>query len=282
MIETQKSNRWNPRNPLSEKPSTRSRAPLSAIQKQCSWVKFFILAGLAISQLTQADGHDKNPLDIIDQMEQLYRGSSSDSKITMVIETPRYQRSMQMSGQSMGREFGFFRILSPKKDRGIATLKRDEEMWNYFPKINKVIKVPPSMMMGSWMGSDFTNDDLVKETQLIDAYDIQMTETDDQYRFTLTPKEQTVTVWGSIDYVVSKSPLLPLSQSFFDDQGEKIRVMTFSAPKEIGGRLMPSILEIEPLNKPGHRTRVIYDEIVFDPPGITEQTFSMRNLKSRF
>ena len=282
MIETQKSNRWNPRNPLSEKPSTRSRAPLSAIQKQCSWVKFFILAGLAISQLTQADGHNKNPLDIIDQMEQLYRGSSSDSKITMVIETPRYQRSMQMSGQSMGREFGFFRILSPKKDRGIATLKRDEEMWNYFPKINKVIKVPPSMMMGSWMGSDFTNDDLVKETQLIDAYDIQMTETDDQYRFTLTPKEQTVTVWGSIDYVVSKSPLLPLSQSFFDDQGEKIRVMTFSAPKEIGGRLMPSILEIEPLNKPGHRTRVIYDEIVFDPPGITEQTFSMRNLKSRF
>lgn len=282
MIETQKSNRWNPRNPLSEKPSTRTRAPLSAIQKQCSWVKFFILAGLAISQLTQADGHDKNPLDIIDQMEQLYRGSSSDSKITMVIETPRYQRSMQMSGQSMGREFGFFRILSPKKDRGIATLKRDEEMWNYFPKINKVIKVPPSMMMGSWMGSDFTNDDLVKETQLIDAYDIQMTETDDQYRFTLTPKEQTVTVWGSIDYVVSKSPLLPLSQSFFDDQGEKIRVMTFSAPKEIGGRLMPSILEIEPLNKPGHRTRVIYDEIVFDPPGITEQTFSMRNLKSRF
>jgi len=282
MIETHKSNRWNPRNPLSEKPSMRTRARLSAIQKQCSWVKVFILAGLAISQLTLADGHDKNPLDIIDQMEQLYRGSSSDSKITMVIETPRYQRSMQMSGQSMGREFGFFRILSPKKDRGIATLKRDEEMWNYFPKINKVIKVPPSMMMGSWMGSDFTNDDLVKETQLIDAYDIQMTETDDQYRFTLTPKEQTVTVWGSIDYVVSKSPLLPLSQSFFDDQGEKIRVMTFSAPKEIGGRLMPSILEIEPLNKPGHRTRVIYDEIVFDPPGITEQTFSMRNLKSRF
>ena len=282
MIATQKSNRWNPSSPLSEQPSTRTRAPLSAIQKLDSWVKVFILAGLAISQLTLADDHTKNPLDIIDQMEQLYRGSSSDSKITMVIETPRYQRSMQMSGQSMGREFGFFRILSPKKDRGIATLKRDEEMWNYFPKINKVIKVPPSMMMGSWMGSDFTNDDLVKETQLIDAYDIQMTETDDQYRFTLTPKEQTVTVWGSIDYVVSKSPLLPLSQSFFDDQGEKIRVMTFSAPKEIGGRLMPSILEIEPLNKPGHRTRVIYDEIVFDPPGITEQTFSMRNLKSRF
>ncbi|MDA0761433.1 MAG: outer membrane lipoprotein-sorting protein, partial [Proteobacteria bacterium] len=117
----------------------------------------------------------KLPIDIIDEMEQLYRGDSSNSRITMVVETPRYKRTMQMAGQSMGKEFGFFRILSPKKDRGIATLKRDEEMWNYFPKINKVIKVPPSMMMGSWMGSDLTNDDLVKETQLIDAYDIEMT-----------------------------------------------------------------------------------------------------------
>ncbi len=282
MIETQKSNRWNPRNPLSEKSSTRTRAPLRAIQKLGSWVKVFILAGLAISQPILADGPDKNPLDILDQMEQLYRGTSSDAMITMVIETPRYKRTMQMSGQSLGKEFGFFRILSPKKDRGIATLKRDEEMWNYFPKINKVIKVPPSMMMGSWMGSDFTNDDLVKETQLIDAYNVQMTETEAQYQFVLTPKEQTVTVWGSIEYNVSKSPLLPLSQIFYDDLGEKIRVMTFSAPKDIGGRLMPSMLEIEPLNKPGHRTRVIYDDIVFDPPGITEQTFSMRNLKSRF
>lgn len=241
-----------------------------------------ILTSLVFSQPILADDPDKNPLDILDQMEQLYRGTSSDAMITMVIETPRYKRTMQMSGQSLGKEFGFFRILSPKKDRGIATLKRDEEMWNYFPKINKVIKVPPSMMMGSWMGSDFTNDDLVKETQLIDAYNVQMTETEAQYQFVLTPKEQTVTVWGSIEYNVSKSPLLPLSQIFYDDLGEKIRVMTFSAPKDIGGRLMPSMLEIEPLNKPGHRTRVIYDDIVFDPPGITEQTFSMRNLKSRF
>ena len=224
----------------------------------------------------------KSPRDIIDEMEQLYRGTSSDAKLTMVVETPQYKRTMQMTGQSMGKEFGFFRILSPKKDRGIATLKRDVEMWNYFPKINKVIKVPPSMMMGSWMGSDFTNDDLVKETQLIDAYNISMEETDTQYQFTLVPNQQTVTVWGKIEYVVSKLPLLPVSQSFFDEDGEKIRTMSFSEPKEFGGRLMPSVLEMKPLNKEGHRTLVIYEDITFDPPGITEKTFSMRNLKSRF
>jgi outer membrane lipoprotein-sorting protein len=246
------------------------------------WIWLMGLVCMALAPGLSADGLSKAPREIIDEMEQLYRGTSSASKITMVVETPRYQRTMKMSGQSLGREYGFFRILSPKKDRGIATLKRDEEMWNYFPKINKVIKVPPSMMMGSWMGSDFTNDDLVKETQLIDAYDIAMTETDAEYQFSLTPREQTVTVWGRIDYRVTKHPLLPLEQTFFDDQGEKVRVMSFSEPKDFGGRLMPSVLEIKPLNKQGHRTMVIYDDIEFDPPGITSESFSIRKLKARF
>ena len=152
----------------------------------------------------------------------------------------------------------------------------------YFPKINRVIKVPPSMMMGSWMGSDFTNDDLVKETQLIDAYDISLEESATEYYFTLTPREQTVTVWGKIEYVILKSPLLPVSQSFYDDDGEKIRVMSFSEPREFDGKLMPSVLEMKPLNKTGHRTLVIYEDISFDLPEITEQVFSLRNLKSRF
>ena len=220
--------------------------------------------------------------DLIDRMEQLYRGESSDSTITMKVETPQYARTLKMTGQSLGRELAFFRILSPKKDRGIATLKRHEEMWNYFPKINKVIKVPPSMMMGSWMGSDFTNDDLVKETQLIDAYDLSLEEKEEEYFVTLTPKEQTVTVWGKIEYVISKEPLLPLAQIFYDDDGTRVREMSFSEPKMYQGRLMPSILEMKPLNKEGHRTLVMYDEIRFNLPEINEKTFSMRQLKSRF
>ncbi len=219
---------------------------------------------------------------IIDEMEQLYRGNSSDGTITMQVETPQYSRTLTMSAQSMGRELAFFRILSPKKDRGIATLKREEEMWNYFPKINKVIKVPPSMMMGSWMGSDFTNDDLVKETQLIDAYHLSMTEDDQDYLVTLTPKEQTVTVWGKIEYTVSKEPLLPKAQVFYDEDGTRVRELIFSNPKTLGGRLMPSVMEMKPLNKEGHRTLIIYDDINFDVPAITDQTFSLRNLKKRF
>lgn len=224
----------------------------------------------------------KSARSIIDEVEQLYRGAASEAAITMVVETPQYQRTLKMSGLSLGRELGLFRILAPKKDRGIATLKRETEMWNYFPKINKVIKVPPSMMMGSWMGSDFTNDDLVKETQLIDEYQLSMTESDTDYLITLTPKEDTVTLWGKIDYRVSKSPLLPVSQTFYDDKGVKVRIMTFSEPKEFDGRLMPSVVEMTPLGKKGHRTLVIYDSIAFEPPSVTKDTFTMRNLKARF
>jgi len=145
-----------------------------------------------------------------------------------------------------------------------------------------VIKVPPSMMMGSWMGSDFTNDDLVKETQLIDSYKLRLIERDDQYEVTLIPKEQTVTVWDKIVYTISKDPLLPLSQAFFDGDGEKVRELTFHEPKQYYGVLMPSILEMRPLNKEGHLTRIIYDDIKFNVPDITKDTFSLRNLKSRF
>ncbi|MCH8265678.1 MAG: outer membrane lipoprotein-sorting protein [Proteobacteria bacterium] len=112
-------------------------------------------------------------IEIIDRMEALYQGTSSSAKMTMIVETPQYRRTMEMESSSMGTKNSFIRILSPRKDRGIATLKLDMEMWNYLPKINKVIKVPPSMMMGSWMGSDFTNDDLVRESNLYEDYDLE-------------------------------------------------------------------------------------------------------------
>jgi outer membrane lipoprotein-sorting protein len=237
---------------------------------------------LLLSLTWPAIASEERAREVIDEMEQLYRGDSSDATMTMQVQTPNYNRTLTLTAQSFGKDYGFYRIQAPKKDRGIATLKRNEEMWNYFPKINKVIKVPPSMMMGSWMGSDFTNDDLVKETQLIDAYSLALIETEDQYKVTLTPKEQTVTVWGRIEYTISKDPLLPLSQAFFDEDGEKIRELTFHEPKEYNGKLMPSILEMRPLNKEGHLTRIMYDDIKFNVPEITKDTFSLRNLKSRF
>ncbi|MDG1206666.1 MAG: outer membrane lipoprotein-sorting protein [Pseudomonadales bacterium] len=225
---------------------------------------------------------DRDAKSLIDEMEALYRGESSKATMTMKVETPQYSRTMQMESSSVGQQDAFIRILSPKKDRGISTLKLDQEMWNFFPKINKVIKVPPSMMMGSWMGSDFTNDDLVKQTTLTEEYDLKLIETATQYSITLLPREQTVTVWGRIDYIVNKEHLVPVSQSFYDDDGIMIRKMVFSEVKDFGGRLMPSVMEMIPLNKEGHRTIIVYDNLEFDPPDVDKSIFTLRHLKSRF
>ncbi len=229
-----------------------------------------------------ADNTEPDAIAIIDEMESLYRGERSKADITMIVETPQYQRQMQMASRAIGEEQSFIRILSPKKDRGIATLKLDNEMWNFFPKINKVIKVPPSMMMGSWMGSDFTNDDLVKQTTLTEEYDLSLVSTDDEYTITLVPKSLTVTVWGKIDYVVDRKLMVPKAQKFYDDQGELIRTLAFSEPKTFGEYTLPSRLEMIPHNKQGHRTIILYESLVFDPEDVTEDQFTLRNLRSRF
>jgi hypothetical protein len=221
-------------------------------------------------------------IQLIKDIEDMYRADSSIAELSMRIETPHYQRTMRMYSESLGTEKAFIRLLSPKKDRGISTLKVGKEMWNYFPKINKVIKVPPSMMMGSWMGSDFTNDDLVKETTLIEEYKLSLEETDDLYFITLVPREKTVTVWGKMEISIRKGNLHPVQRIFYDDDGTKVRVMTYRDPKQFGNQTLPSVMEMVPLNKEGHRTLVIYETLELNADGVQEETFSLRHLKQRF
>jgi len=227
------------------------------------------------------NGSEDQAKSIINEMEKLYRGNSSEVSLTMRVETPQYSRALEIFGQTLGKERAIFRIISPKKDKGITTLRRDKEMWNFFPKINKVIKVPPSMMMGSWMGSDFTNDDLVQETKLVEEYDLELIIDSETFLIILTPKEETISLWGQIDYLIQKDPLLPLKQSFFDDYGKKVRELVYKDPKLFGERLLPSAMEMVPLNKPGHITKLFYNQIEFEPEGVSEKSFSLRELKKR-
>lgn len=233
-------------------------------------------------ETADADLSEQRAIKLIDEMEELYRGESSLATLTMSIETPQYSRTLRMEAKSMGVEDSFIRILDPRKDRGIATLKLDKEMWNYFPKISKVIKVPPSMMMGSWMGSDFTNDDLVQQTTLTEAYKLALEESEDEYRVTLRPKEQTITVWGRIDYVIDKDNLIPRAEIFYDDDDTMIRRLEFKQPKEFDGVLIPSVLEMTPLNKEGHKTVITYESLAFDTEDVSPDDFTLRNLQSRF
>lgn len=223
----------------------------------------------------------KSAEDLLRQVDALYRASTSEARIRMQIVTPNWERTLEMQVWSQGMENTFIRILAPKKDRGVATLKLEKEMWNYFPKIDKVIKVPPSMMMSSWMGSDFTNDDLVKEASLADDYVVTREDDDGTIALTLTPREQTVTVWAKIEVVVDATTLLPLEQSYYNERGEKVRVMQFLETKDFGGRELPSKLEMVPLNKEGYKTVIYYDDLQLDVT-LDEDIFTWRNLKSRF
>ena len=116
---------------------------------------------------------------IVKKMDQLYRSETSHAEMEMQIATPHWERTLAMTVWTKGMDHTFIRITAPKKEQGVATLRIGNEMWNYLPKTNKVMKIPPSMMMGSWMGSDFTNDDLVKESSMLNDYTYQLVKPED-------------------------------------------------------------------------------------------------------
>lgn len=227
----------------------------------------------------QADS-DAKAVELLAKIDNLYQQDNSHSIMTMDIVTPDFERSMKMEAWSIGLDYSLVRVLEPKKERGISTLKREKDMWNFLPKINKVIKVPPSMMMGSWMGSDFTNDDLMREGSWVEEYDVTLTEDDTLYTLDLIAKENTVTVWGAMQITIDKASLLPITQTYFDEDGSRMREMRFSEVKTFDDVTLPTVMELVPLNKEGNKTRVVYDFMEFDV-GIDRDFFSLQNLKKR-
>ncbi len=243
--------------------------------------KFFILPLILISFPLFGVELAPEVKKIVDHLDRLYRSETSYSKMNMVIKTPHWERTLTMKAWSRGMNKTFITILAPKKEKGISTLRKETEMWNYFPKINKVMKVPPSMMMGSWMGSDFTNDDLVKESTMLDDYTARLADSKgENWVVELLPKAKTATVWGKIVARVRKSDMIPLTYEYYDEKGRMMRIMRFSEVKEMGGKRIPSVMEIVPQKKKGHSTKIIYLEAEFDKklPG---DTFSLRNLRKR-
>ena len=229
-------------------------------------------------------GAQKAPMDaatLIKKVDELYRSHTSEAQMEMHIETPNWKRTLRMRMWTRGMTETFITIDSPKKDRGISTLRKDKEMWNYFPKINKIIKVPPSMMMGSWMGSDFTNDDLVKETSLLNDYTAKLIpDNSNLYVVELIPKENTATVWGKIVVKFEKKNLLPVEECYFDEKGEKIRALTFKDVRKLGGKLLPAVMEMITLNKKDRKTVFRYQKARFNHK-INSSVFTLRNLRKR-
>jgi len=220
---------------------------------------------------------------IVHQLDELYRSTSSYVEMEMAIITPHWERTLKMKAWSQGMDKTFIRILAPAKDEGVATLRIKNEMWNYLPKINKVIKVPPSMMMSSWMGSDFTNDDLVKEYTWTNDYQYELITPSDASEnllyLQLIPNENLAVVWGKIIVAVQRDDFLPVWEKYYDENGELLRLMNFKEIKTMGGRRLPTVLELIQQKKTGQKTFIRYLDATFNA-NISNDVFNLRNLQS--
>jgi outer membrane lipoprotein-sorting protein len=222
--------------------------------------------------------------EVVRKIDELYRTNASHSEVEMEIVTPHWQRTLRMNLWTEGKSKTFIRILSPPKEEGIATLRLGSEMWNYLPRADKVIKIPPSMMMSSWMGSDFTNDDLVKEYTMLDDYHYAFIHPQDAQPdllyIALTPKEGIPVVWGKIIVAARKENYIPVWDRYYDDKDRLMRIIDFKDVRRLGGRLIPCIMEVIPQEKEGQKTVLRYLQAEFDVR-LPDEIFSLRNLHSK-
>lgn len=220
---------------------------------------------------------------ILDHVDDLFRGDSSRGRASMTVATANWERTLVLEFWSEGKEKSLIRILEPQKEKGTATLKSGNDIWNYLPKVARVIKLPSSMMSASWMGSHFTNDDLVKESRMADDYEVAIAfegERDGRrvIEVTCRPKPEAAVVWGKVDVLVLAADHIPLKVLYYDEQMGLARTITYEEVKELGGRRLPVRMRVVPADKPAESTLIVYEDIAFDvvlPP----DTFSLRTLQ---
>ena len=227
---------------------------------------------------------DLTAKEMVQKAHQKVNGESSEGSMTMKIVRPAWTREVSMKFWSLGTDFHMIYITAPAKDKGQVYLKRYNEMWNWMPNINRMIKIPPSMMSQSWMGSDFTNDDLVKMNSIVEDYSHRYLgeETLQGYQcriVELIPNEDAAVVWGMIKLWITEEEYYELKGEYYDEDMELVNVMTASEIKEMGDRKLPAKLVMEPVNKEGHQTIMITEEMEFNID-IGENFFSRQNMKS--
>jgi outer membrane lipoprotein-sorting protein len=222
--------------------------------------------------------------EIIKKADEKMQGEeTSQSTMTMTIVRPTWQREVTFKSWTKGRDHSLALVTAPAKEAGQTFLKRETEMWNWNPTINRLIKLPPSMMSQGWMGSDFSNDDLLKESSIVVDYThkiIGQEEIDgwDCYKIELIPLEDAAVVWGKIFKWIAKEEYLQMKSEYYDEDDYLIKTELAYDMKTMGGRLIPSKFELIPEEEEGHKTMVVMDDIKFNEP-IPDSFFSQQNMK---
>jgi outer membrane lipoprotein-sorting protein len=229
---------------------------------------------------SHASGEDAQAL--VESSFNYVRGKTSIAVVEMTIHRPDWERKMTLKAWTKGEDTSLIRIMAPAKDKGNATLKKGPEMWTYNPKVNRVIKIPPSMMSQSWMGSDFSNNDLAKSDSIIPDYVHTVTGTESHdgktvYLIESRPKPRAPVVWGMQKLKIREDGIF-LAEGFYDEDLKLVKQMTAHEIQPLGGKLFPKIWKMKKADAPGEYTVLDYQELAFDK-AVPDSTFTLSSLR---
>jgi outer membrane lipoprotein-sorting protein len=242
------------------------------------FLTLIIGASLSFSSLAQ------NATEIIKKADEKWNGEkSSESHMTMTIVRPTWERTIEFKNWTKGRDNALTLIVAPAKEKGQAFLKRGTEMWNWMPTISRMIKLPPSMMADGWMGSDYTNDDILKESSIVVDFSHRITgsetiEGKDCWKIDLIPNEDAAVVWGKIVKWITKDNYIQMKSEYYDEDEYLIKTEFSYDVKTMDGREVPTRIEIIPADKNNQKTVVVMNSMKFNIP-IDDSFFSQQNMK---
>ena len=242
------------------------------------FILLFILSGWH-----ELPAQDLTAKEIVRKADDKNRGLTSQGTMTMTVTRPDWTRTITMKTWSKSREYSLVLITAPAKDKGQVFLKIKTEMWNWVPSIDKTIKIPPSMMLQSWMGSDFTNDDLVKQSSIVVDYTHKLLGREkvrdmDCYKIELIPLPDAAVVWGKVIMWITVNGYDVWMAQYFDEDNKLVNVSNNYDIKRMGDRDIPTRLEMVPQTRKGQKTVMHIDEMKFNT-GIDENFFSQQNMK---
>jgi len=254
------------------------------VKPRTASVLLVLLAGLLRINATYAQDVIPSAREIVREADTRLRGTSSYAETSISIIRPNYTRDISMISWTRGDDFYMILITEPSRDAGTAFLKRGNEMWNWIPTIERTVKLPPSMMSQNWMGTDFTNDDLVKQSSIVVDYEHQILGEEEiinlpSWKIELIPLPEAPVVWGRIVLWIDKVNYMQLRVEFYDEDEFLINTMLSYEPKMFDGKLLPSRMEMIPADKEGHKTVMRTIKLEFDLP-VKDGFFTVRNMKS--
>ena len=224
-----------------------------------------------------------DPKEILDSVDDLYRSNASHGILSLSVTTVNWQRTLTLEQWSKGEDKSLLKILKPKKEKGLATLRVGKNVWNYMPKVKRVVKIPSSMMSSSWMGSHFTNDDLVKQSRMVEDYTFSITfegtrEGKEIIEITCIPSKDAAVVWGKVEVVVYHDGYIPIRMIYYDEDLLLSRTLEFTNIELMNGKMIPTQMSMIPADEPEESTIVKWEEIQFDIT-IDDEFFSLRKLQ---